>query len=316
MRTGADSRPRGYDHAAVHYRSHDELLAVAVPFVRAGLDAGEATVVSLERHKAELVREALPDASDVVFPTSDDLYARPAVAIKSYRGLMADLVAGGARRIRIFGEVPPSGLGAGWDWWARYEAAVNHVFDEFPLRSMCGYDTRTTPRRILDDVAATHPFVVTADGRRLVNERYVDPPSFLTAPRPVVDHPLQRTPPLLELVDPTPAAARRGVLDHDRTGLPRAEVEDLVLSVSEVVANALRHGRPPVRLRVWSAPRQFVVTVHDTGAGLDDPFAGLLPAWDRTTGGLGLWLVHQLCHHVTFGRDEGGFTIRLTLGVA
>ncbi|XVS67827.1 anti-sigma factor RsbA family regulatory protein [Actinosynnema sp. CA-299493] len=314
MRTSVNAGERGYDHAAVYYGSYDELLGVVLPFVRAGLDAGEPTVVSLEPDKAELVRAALPDEADVTFLVADDLYARPAAAIKSYRELMAGYVAGGAQRIRIFGEVPRSGLGATWDWWARYEAAVNHIYDEFPLRSMCGYDTRTTPRHVLDDVARTHPFVATADGRHLRNDHYVEPPSFLSAPRALVDLPIQQTPPLVDLTDPAPIAARHAMLAANRTRLSPDEVDDLLLAVTEVVTNALRHGRPPVRLRAWSDAGQLVVTVHDRGSGPDDPFAGLLPAPDRSSGGFGLWLAHQLCHHVTFAADDDGFTIRLTMG--
>lgn len=313
MRTASDSGRRGYDHAAVHYRSYEELLAVVVPFVRAGVDAGEPTVVSLGRDKAELVRAALPRASGVEFLVADDLYARPATAIKSYRELMAGYVAGGARRIRIFGEVPRSGLGPTWDWWARYEAAVNHIYDEFPLRSMCGYDTRTTPRHVLDDVARTHPFVATADGRHLTNDGYVEPTAFLTAHRPTGEDPVQRTPPLVELTDPMPNAVRRALREVNRTALDRDGLEDLHLSVTEVVTNALRHGRPPVHVRVWSEPQRLVVTVHDTGGGPQDPFAGLLRAPDRASGGFGLWMAHQLCHHVALDRDDDGFTVRLTM---
>ncbi|WP_433260796.1 anti-sigma factor RsbA family regulatory protein [Actinosynnema sp. CS-041913] len=314
MRTGVGAGGRGYDHAAVYYDSYDELLAVVVPFARAGLDAGEPTVVSLEQHKVDLVRAALPEKSDVTFLVADDLYARPAAAIKSYRELMTEYVAQGARHIRIFGEVPRSGLGATWDWWARYEAAVNHIYDEFPLRSMCGYDTRTTPRHVLHDVALTHPFVVTPDGRHLANDRYVEPPTFLTTPRPVLDHSVQYSPPLVEMTDPTPLAARRAVLAANRSGLPAEQVGDMVLAVTEVVTNALLHGRPPVHVRLWSDPGRLVVTVHDRGAGPDDPFAGLLPAPNRSLGGLGLWLAHQLCHHIALDRDDNGFTVRLTMG--
>ncbi|MFE9750207.1 anti-sigma factor RsbA family regulatory protein [Saccharothrix saharensis] len=314
MTTSTDKSGRGYDHAAVYYDSYDELLAVVVPFVRGGVDGGEPTVVSLDKVKSDLVRAALPDASNVEFLVADDLYARPAAAIKSYRELMAAFVADGAQAIRIFGEVPRSGLGPTWDWWARYEAAVNHIYDEFPLRSMCGYDTRTTPRHVLDDVARTHPFVVTADGLHLRDDRYVEPPVFLTTPRTMTDHPIQHTPPLVDLIDPAPFTARRAVLAANRTRLTSDELDDLLLATTEVVTNALRHGRPPVRVRAWSDTDRLIVTVHDRGAGPDDPFAGLLPAADRSTGGFGLWLAHQLCHHVTFAGDEQGFTIRLTMG--
>ncbi|KDN21890.1 hypothetical protein DV20_13305 [Amycolatopsis rifamycinica] len=50
--------------------------------------------------------------------------------------------------------------------------------------------------------------------------------------------------------DRQPRAARRAVTDFDKTGLPAAEIDDLVLAVSEVVDNALRYGRSPVRMRI------------------------------------------------------------------
>ncbi|MEU4252928.1 sensor histidine kinase [Amycolatopsis sp. NPDC026612] len=304
---------RGYDHAAIHYTSEADLLAVVVPFLDGGLTAGEPTVVSLAPERAELVRKALPPSADTCFLPIDDLYARPAAAIKSYREMMAGFVAGGASGIRIVGEVPGAAIDTSWDWWARYEAAVNHAYDEFPLRSMCAYDTRTTPRHVLDDVARTHPFVATAGGGHQVNAGYVDPLTFLSTSRPMTPHPIQHTAPLVELTDPRPPAARRAVVDANRTDLPEAEIEDFVLAVSEIVENALRHGRPPVRVRIWADRAHMVVTVHDTGEGAGDPFAGLLPA-ERATGGRGLWITHQVCSQVALHRDDTGFTVRLTAG--
>jgi anti-sigma regulatory factor (Ser/Thr protein kinase) len=249
----------------------------------------------------------------VRFLPTDDVYARPAAAIKSYRDLMAGFVADGASGIRIVGEVPPAAIDTSWDWWARYESAVNHAYDEFPLRSMCAYDTRTTPRHVLDDVARTHPFLATPDGGHHTNTDYVDPPSFLAAPRPMVLYPIQHTAPLVELTDPQPRAARRAVTDFDKTDLPAAEIDDLVLAVSEIVDNALRYGRSPVRVRIWADAEHMVVTVHDTGEGPGDPFAGLLPA-ARDIGGRGLWITHQVCSQVALHRDDTGFTVRLTAG--
>ncbi|MBE1496399.1 anti-sigma regulatory factor (Ser/Thr protein kinase) [Amycolatopsis lexingtonensis] len=311
MSTGTAAR--GYDHAAVQYASDAELLAVGVPFLLAGIAAGETTAVSLEPARAELMREALPPDSGTHFLTTNDLYVRPAAAIRSYRELMAGFVDGGATGIRIFGEIPRAAIDTSWDWWARYEAAVNHAYDQFPLRSVCAYDVRTTPRHVLDDVARTHPFVATTGGAYRANEGYVDPLAFLAVPRPMTPHPIQRAEPLITLTDPQPREARQAVLAANRTGLPADEVDDLVLAVSEIADNALRHGRPPVTLRVWSGPGCLVVTVHDAGEGPADPFAGLLPA-DREVGGRGLWITHQICNQVTLHRDDTGFTVRLTAG--
>ncbi|GHG50159.1 MULTISPECIES: sensor histidine kinase [Amycolatopsis] len=313
MSTELKTAQRGYDHAAIHYASDADLLAVVVPFLTGGLTAGEPTVVSLAPERTELVRKALPPSASTQFLSTDDLYARPAAAIKSYRDLMAGLVADGASGIRIVGEVPPAAIDTSWDWWARYESAVNHAYDEFPLRSMCAYDTRTTPRHVLDDVARTHPFLATPDGGHRMNAEYVDPLSFLAEPRPMVPHPIQQTGPLVELTDPQPRAARRAVIDFNKTDLPAAEIDDLVLAVSEIVDNALRYGRPPVRMRIWADREYMVITVHDTGDGPGDPFAGLLPA-AREIGGRGLWITHQVCSQVALHRDDTGFTVRLTAG--
>ncbi|MDQ2585431.1 anti-sigma factor RsbA family regulatory protein [Saccharothrix yanglingensis] len=312
MRT--DAHGRGYDHSAAYYASDEDLLSVVVPFLLDGLEAGEPTVVSLTPERSELVRSALPRSAGVVFTANDDVYARPASAIRSYREMMAGFVADGARGIRIAGEVPKAALTTSWDWWARYESAVNHAYDDFPLRSMCLYDTRDTPRHVLDDVARTHPFALTAGGGRRTVGDYVPPPAFLAEPRPAAPLPIESTPPLADVVVRTSAEARRAVADANRARLPAAEFEDLLLSVSEVATNAVRHGSPPVRLRVWADRDRVVVEVHDTGAGPTDPFAGLLPAPDRDLGGLGLWLVHQLCAHVALRRDESGFAVRLVAG--
>ncbi len=116
-----------------------------------------------------------------------------------------------------------------------------------------------------------------------------------------------------ELTDPRPSAARRAVTDFDKTDLPDAEIDDLVLAVSEIVGNALRYGRSPARMRIWADAEHTVVTVHDTGEGPGDPFAGLLPA-ARDIGGRGLWITHQACSQVALHRDGTGFTVRLTAG--
>jgi hypothetical protein len=182
MNTEENTAQRGYDHSVVCYDSDTDLLAVVVPFLNTGLAEGEPTIVSLEPERAELVRRALSPTAATHFLRTDDLYGRPAAAIKSYREMMRGLVAEGATGIRIVGELPGAAIDSGWDGWARYESAVNHAYDEFPLRSMCAYDTRTTPRHVLDDVARTHTFLATLDGGHHTNAGYIDPLTFLSAP--------------------------------------------------------------------------------------------------------------------------------------
>lgn len=296
-------------HEALLYASDDEFVTSCARFAR----TREPLIVVVSDAHAAALRRALPTAAPVTFLSPALVYERPAQAIRSYRDMFARHVAGGAGTIRLLGEPGPAVLGAAWDWWARYESAVNYAYDEFPLRHLCAYDVRTTPAGVLTDVARTHPWLTLPTGDPAPSRDYTEPTAYLSENRPLSPDPLQRAAPRAELADPTPAQARQAVRDAD-PGLGVEVIDDLVVAVSEAVTNALRHGRPPVRLRVWTAPTRLVVTVTDAGPGPKDPFAGLLPAAERATGGRGLWITHQACSHVSFARDREGWTIRLVAG--
>jgi anti-sigma regulatory factor (Ser/Thr protein kinase) len=317
MRTGAAAGHVGYFHEALPYDSDEELLAVVVPFLSGGVAEGEPTIVALGEQHAELVRAALPPeiAGKVEFHPGGDMYARPASAIRSYREMLAGYAAGGAGQIRIIGELPPTELGATWDWWARYESAINHAYDEFPLWSMCAYDTRTTPADVLADVARTHPRSARPGDQHVPNPDYVGPDRFLGRRTPAAPDPLQLTTPAIDLKDPNAAETRAAIARLNGTGiLPRRKLGDLQLAVTEVVTNGLIHGTPPVTVRCWAGEDRIVTTVTDRGQGPKDPLAGLQAAAHAPNGGFGLWLAHQLCDHVTMTHDENGFTVRLISG--
>ncbi|GIF01712.1 sensor histidine kinase [Paractinoplanes rishiriensis] len=313
MRTGAAAGHEGYFHEAVYYSSDEELLAVLVPFLVGGCAAGEPTL-ALGGRNADLVRSALPARVPVDFLAGGAVYARPSGAIRSYRRLLADHVAAGAHQIRIVGELPPTAFGTTWDWWSRYESAINHAYDDFPLWSMCAYDRRTTPPEKLLEVARTHPRTAHPDGSHPLSTAYTDPVSYLSESRPGSADPVQAMPPAVVLAAPGPAAARAAVCAAATGVVTPDDLDDLLVAVSEVITNAMVHGRDPVEMRLWTGTDRVVVTVRDGGAGPKDPFAGLLPATDRATGGRGLWIVHQSCNHVTTELSPDGFALRLTAG--
>lgn len=313
MRTGAAAGHSGYFHEAAFYGSDDELLDLVVPFVTGGVAAGEPTMVALDDRSSDLVRAAVGDASGVTFLPHASQYTRPALTIKHYRQVIEGHVAAGAGQVRAVGSVPHPGLGAPWDAWARYEAAVDRALADLPLWGFCPYDTRTAPDEVLADVERLHPHLVTAGGHHVANGRFADPQAVAAGRPPPAPDPVEAQSPALELADPTPAAARRGVRDvAHRATLPQGTVDDLVIAVSEAVANALAHGRPPVVLRAWATADRMVVTVRDRGRGPADPLVGLMPVPDRARGGLGLWIAHQVCSEVGLVVDEDGFTVRLT----
>lgn len=315
MRTGAAAGHHGYFHEAALYGSDDEFLSIVIPFLEGGTEAGEPTLVVLGGTSTELVRAGMGNTSNVSFMDASAHYNRPASVIKSYRELLAAHVARGAQQVRVVGDVPHPGLGTPWEKWARYEAVINHAYDDFPMWGLCTYDTRITPGDVLADVAQTHPYLATPDGRHVPNTDFEKPTGFLTRRPPAGTDPLESSPPITELIDPTPAAARRTVRNAaSGSRLDPDELEDVVFAVSEAVTNAVYHGRPPVCLRVWASHNRLVATITDQGHGPTDPFVGLLPTTNSTSGGLGLWMTHQMCSHVTLSRSEEGFTVRVAAG--
>jgi anti-sigma regulatory factor (Ser/Thr protein kinase) len=313
MSTDSGPAHAGYQHESGFFGSDEELLAIVVPFLRSGVAAGEPTMVALSERNAAIVRRSLGDTTGITFLRGEDQYRRPALTIRAYRDVVAKHVAAGATRVRAVGEVPHSGGQAHWEQWARYEAAINDAYEELPLWGVCCYDTRVTPDDVLHDVMHTHPHIATPDGLHIPNHDFTDPAAFITQRPPAPADPIESTTPAVMLVDPTPAASRRAVQQLGAaTDLAPDTVQDLITAVSEAVANAMMHGRPPVVLRAWRARDRVVVTVNDRGEGPPDPFAGLLPATQFTAdGGLGLWIAHQLCAQVTLSSSDEGFMIRL-----
>ncbi|MGH3802699.1 MAG: MEDS domain-containing protein, partial [Pseudonocardiaceae bacterium] len=137
MRTGAATGHHGYFHEAALYGSDDEFLSMVIPFLEGGAEAGEPIVVALGETNTKLVQAGMGNTSNVSFMDANAHYNRPASVIKSYRQLLAAHVARGAPQIRVVGDVPHPGVGRQWEKWARYEAVINHAFDDFPLWGLC-----------------------------------------------------------------------------------------------------------------------------------------------------------------------------------
>ncbi|MEU8006188.1 sensor histidine kinase [Catellatospora sp. NPDC049111] len=315
MRSGAAAGMVGIVHDTAFYDSDEQFLDVVLPFLRDGVAAGEPTVSIFSEHRQRLLRDALGRDSGVVLIDGDGHYSRPAVAIRRHRKMMSEYVSAGATQIRVAGDVPHPGVGIAWEWWARYEAAANEVYDDFPMFALCPYDTRVTPPLVVDHVRRTHTHVVTPDGGREPSGVFQPPREFLAEAVTPGHEPLEALPPALDLRDPSPTRSRAAVAALQQiAALPADDLNGLLISTSEAVTNALLHGRGPVRLRAWAAPAKIVVTVTDTGPGPADPSVGLMPG--TGPGGLGLWLAHQMCDYVSMWRTPEGFNIRLTVGSA
>jgi anti-sigma regulatory factor (Ser/Thr protein kinase) len=284
-----------------------------MPFVEEGIAAGEPVIIGYDDRKNALVGSWLADPSPVTFLADDSVYAAPARAIAAYRRLFELHAATGAGQIRVTGEVPHPGNGGSFDGWDRYEAAVNTVWDEFPVWGLCLYDIATAPAAVLDAAERTHPSIVAPSGAHRANDRFEDLSVF--EPLPIAADPLEKTRPTIELTDRSAAEARQALTQIGEGRVADTILEDLLIGVTETVSNALLHGRGAVTVRIWATPDRIVINVHDQGRGPADPLAGLVPASSGIPDtGLGLWLIHQLGIDVALNHADDGFTVRLRSG--
>jgi anti-sigma regulatory factor (Ser/Thr protein kinase) len=305
-------------HDALFFGSPDELAAAAVPFVREGLAAGDAVVVAASAATAEVVRTAADGHERFRVIERSDAYARRTpTAVTVFRRLAGELPATGAGRVRVVGEPDFGRTEREWLERQRYEAVLGHALADRPLWGLCVFDTTRLPEPLLTSVACSHPTVL-AGRTRTANPRFVDPAEYLRG-LPVPPEPLQATRPRLAVDDVAdPIALRHAVAaELSAVGGPREVVEDFLLAVDEMVSNAVRHGAPPVGLRLWTSAERVVCTVSDAGPGPTDPFAGFGPAHgaDLSRGGMGLWLARQLCDHVDISTGPDGGTVRLATGL-
>jgi anti-sigma regulatory factor (Ser/Thr protein kinase) len=99
-----------------------------------------------------------------------------------------------------------------------------------------------------------------------------------------------------------------------QASLPERKVIDLVLAVSEVAANTIKHARSEGVLEISRDDREIVCTIRDAGF-ISDPLAGRRRPASDALDGHGLWLVYQVCDQVEIRSDRSGTTIRLHMSI-
>jgi anti-sigma regulatory factor (Ser/Thr protein kinase) len=105
------------------------------------------------------------------------------------------------------------------------------------------------------------------------------------------------------------------VLQHAReAGLTEGRANDLVLAVSEVAANTLRHTQAPGTLAIWHDAEEVVCEIHDEGT-IADPLVGRHKPSLDASGGHGLWIVRQVCDLVELTSNANGTTVRMHMAL-
>jgi anti-sigma regulatory factor (Ser/Thr protein kinase) len=97
-------------------------------------------------------------------------------------------------------------------------------------------------------------------------------------------------------------------------GLAEGRANDLVLAVSEVAANTLRHTQSSGTLATWHDEDEVVCEIHDEGT-ITDPLVGRNKPSLDASGGHGLWIVRQVCDLVELNSDANGTTVRMHMAL-
>jgi anti-sigma regulatory factor (Ser/Thr protein kinase) len=307
------------EHDLFPFGTDMELLEGIVPFLREGLAAGQPAIIVATPVDVALLREGLGgDADRVCVIDSDSWYVRPAAAIADYESVLRELTDGGATQIRLAGQLPHRMTPEERRSWTRYESVLNRAFQDHPVWVVCLYDARVEPQRtMLEDALRTHP-TVWEGGARRPSPQFIDPEVLLSELPEPADR-LGDAPALCLRVDSDPDCWRAPVAAAGiRGGLSRERLDELMVAISEVVANAVQHGVPPVELAAWVAPGELVCEIGDHGCGPMDPLAGYLPPGraaarrdDAPARGMGLWVARQLSDTLAVRCGHDGTTIRL-----
>ena len=315
----ASSHRSSFVHGAALVHSPGEAVAVAAAYVDEGLRAGDLSVLACAPQTAEAIRRVLGLRAREV---EDDpriclVGARVPDAMAVIRQRVERAAARGSGRLRVLAEPLFGSDPRRWREIRRYEAASNALVDAAPLTCLCLYDRERLPAEVLATARHTHP-ELWMGGVRVGNSEYRDPVGVLRD-LGATREPVEAGEPVFS-VDAAPALAvlRGGLRRALEAVVPDADQRaDLHLGMSEVAANAFRHGRRPVSARVWADRSTVVCTISDSGTSFGNPLAGFLPAHgdDLSVGGMGLWLARKLWDDVDLVSGPEGFTVRLATGL-
>jgi anti-sigma regulatory factor (Ser/Thr protein kinase) len=299
-------------HPALLYRDDQEYMAGTVPYIRAGLAAGEPVAVAVPGRNLALIRDALgADAERVLLRDMAVAGRNPGRIIPAV--LLAFAHAHPGRRVRLIGEPIWHGRSdTEYPACAQHEALINTAFTGLAATILCPYDVGLLDPAWIEDAHRTHPVMIDATGR-FDSAHYGDP----VAVAATFNLPLPDPPPEAAVIAVdfySLAAVRRFAAEQaGRAGVDPARVEDFTLAINELVTNTVRYGGGIGRLAVWTDGDRLACQLTDRGH-LSDPLAGRIPvAPDAPTGGRGLLLVHQLCDFVRIHTTPAGTTIRAHL---
>jgi anti-sigma regulatory factor (Ser/Thr protein kinase) len=300
-----------FRHVGFFYRTAEEYATTVAGFLGDGVAAGEPAFAAVPEGQLNLVADALgADARRVEFADMTEMGRNPAWIIPRVQAFVG-LHTG--QHVRYVGEpIWASRSPAELREATRHEALINLAFAGADAEILCPYNTARLGQAVITDARQTHPLLLSG-GHTGTSAEYAGSfglPSSCGAPLPA-----RPDTTMIHTYRSDLSQVRALVLKSARdAGLPDDRANDLVLAVSEVAANTLRHTPSYGTLAIWHDLHEIVCEIHDDGV-ITDPLAGRRRPAPDALGGHGLWLVHQVCDLVELRSDNTGTTIRMHMAI-
>jgi two-component system NarL family sensor kinase len=165
-----------HDHLCSIYESSKEHFAVAIPFIRIGLDRGEKCIYITDDGTEAVVRDAMHaegiDVERAVATDSLVLEKKEAAYLKHgsfdpewmftfWADATAEAMSQGFSALRATGETEWVLRGApGLERWMEYESRMTHMLARLNCVALCQYNRGLFPPEIVQDVIRTHPTLI------------------------------------------------------------------------------------------------------------------------------------------------------------
>jgi anti-sigma regulatory factor (Ser/Thr protein kinase) len=307
---GAVSAPADrFVHLALFYRDAAEYRATCLPFILAGLAAGEPVAVAVPGSNLDILRAGLASyradlAGQVRWLDMTDVGRNPGRILPAVLQSVAGQHA--RQRVRFIGEPIWAGRSSEeYPACVQHEALLNMSVHGRASAILCPYDATSLDELVISDAAVTHPVLASAAGLR-ASDTFAPQRAVQNYNRPL-DQPAFAEM-MTVLAADIPQARHLAVSWAGAAGLAH-RYADVATAVTELVTNSVEHGGGQAVLRIWTTNADLVCEVVDFGH-LDDPLAGRLPVAAHQARGRGLLLVHSSADLVRTYLSESGTTIR------
>jgi two-component system, NarL family, sensor kinase len=165
-----------HHHLCSIYETPEEHFAVAIPFIRVGLDRGEKCIYIADDGTEAVVRDAMEAqgidvdravvTGSLVLETKDTAYLKqgsfnPDWMVTFWAAASAEAISQGFSALRATGETEWVLRGApGLERWMEYESRMTHTLAHHNCFALCQYNRRLFPPELVLDVIRTHPTVI------------------------------------------------------------------------------------------------------------------------------------------------------------